>query len=152
MNESSRRLSLFVKAIKDQHDDMKQLLAAMKDAGTTDALETFNDAGEYFTWQSFCDLHTMDGDRFKQLLEPLMDLKTPVALQNGELMPLRDFGGDGDNYLLKIDMLVGGEEKPPRLWVMCAMHLAQTPDFPVPSSMQANADAAESEMVHGESA
>ena len=148
MNESSRRLSLFVKAIQDQHDDMNQLLAAMQDAGKTDAdlPRTFNDAGEYFTWQQFCDLHTtMDGDRFKQLLEPLMDLKTPVALQNGELMPLRDFGGDGDNYLLKIDMLVGGEEKPPRLWVMCAMHLAQTPDFPVPSSMQANVDAAEND-------
>ena len=52
-------------------------------------------------------------------------------------MPLRDFGNDWEHgYLLKIDMLVGGSEKPPQYWVMCAMYLAKTPEFPVPSCMQ----------------
>lgn len=138
MNASSKRLTLFVKAMKTD-DNMKQLFTAMKDAGETDLPATFDDDGKYFTWQQFCHRNNIDGNRLRELLEPLMDLGIPILLPNGAFMPLRDFGNDWEHgYLLKIDMLVGGSEKPPQYWVMCAMYLAKTPEFPVPSCMQNN--------------
>ena len=123
----------FLRAVQDGSDDMRRLLAAMQqDHWVTRGLRR---PGEHLTWEEFCDLHEFDGDRFKNLLEPLMDEPTPLVCDD-PIMRLREFGGD--DYLLKIDMLVGGltkSESDLKLWVMCAMFLARNPSFEAPACM-----------------
>ena len=84
------------------------------------------------TWEEFCSQHDFDGDRFKKLLEPLMDEPTPLVCDD-PIMRLREFGGD--DYLMKMDMLVGGHEQDLKLWVFCAMFLARKPTFEAPACM-----------------
>ena len=80
----------------------------------------------------------MNGDRFRRLLEPLMDLTLPYIRADGTPMTLREFGGD--NIVLKVEFLLSA---PPRreaaykFWVACAIFLARHVDRAVPTFMQA---------------
>ncbi len=120
----------FLRAVQDGSDDMCRLLAAMQQDHWVARGEY--KPGEHLTWEEFCDLHEIDGDRFKNLLEPLMDEPTPLVC-NDPIMRLREFGGD--DYLMKMDMLVGGREPDLKLWVFCAMFLARNPTFEAPACM-----------------
>ena len=92
------------------------------------------------TWEEFCLSYEMGGDRFKSAVEALMDLKVP----GDQALTLREFGGD--DWTLKIDMLVGGFEMGDmrawcnapacQRWVACALVLARQPDRPVPECMR----------------
>ena len=125
----------FLRAVQDGSDDMCRLLAAMQQDHWVARGEY--KPGEHLTWEEFCDLHEIDGDRFKNLLEPLMDVETPFVcddtIMHDTWMRLREFGGD--DYLVKIDFLVGGCESGLKLWVMCAMFLARNPSFEAPACM-----------------
>ena len=81
----------FLRAVQDGSDDMCRLLAAMQQDHWVARGEY--KPGEHLTWEEFCDLHEIDGDRFKNLLEPLMDEPTPLDC-NDPIMRLREFGGD----------------------------------------------------------
>ena len=59
----------FLRAVQDGSDDMCRLLAAMQQDHWVARGEY--KPGEHLTWEEFCDLHEIDGDRFKNLLEPL---------------------------------------------------------------------------------
>ena len=127
----------FLRAVQDGSDDMCRLLAAMQQDHWVARGEY--KPGEHLTWEEFCDLHEIDGDRFKNLLEPLMDEPTPLVC-NDPIMRLREFGGD--DYLMKMDMLVGGREPDLKLWVFCAMFLARNPTFEAPACMSSEPEQA----------
>ena len=97
MNPSSQRLIDFINAIKEKREDVMEVLTAMDNAGKAQPPKTWVgnfvswERLQYLSWQQFCDLHTIDGDRFKKLLEPLMDIQTCVVQDSGGLLPLRDF-------------------------------------------------------------
>ena len=59
-------------------------------------------------------------------------------------MRLREFGGD--DYLMKMDMLVGERdehrEQDLKLWVFCAMFLARNPTFEAPACMSSEPEQA----------
>ena len=122
----------FLRAVQDESEDMRRLLDAMyNDEWIHSGLRR---PGEHLTWEEFCSQHDFDGDRFKKLLEPLMDEPTPLV---DPIIRLREFGGD--DYLMKMDMLVGERdehrEQDLKLWVFCAMFLARNPTFEAPACM-----------------
>ena len=87
-------------------------------------------------WQAFCEYHEINGDRFRQLMEPLMDLPTPLLETDGTVMSLRDFGSD---LVMQVELLLSGPphtEAAIKLWVACAMFLARHADQTVPGFMQ----------------
>ena len=99
------------------------------------------DEDHRLTGNEFCNDYEMGGNRFKYALEALMDLKTPARTGNPTLT-LREYGGD--DWTLKIGMLVGGfvmAGMPAmgqlcQLWVACVLVLARQPDRPVPVCMR----------------
>ena len=138
MNKSKQRLTLFTKEVAEQSDDMNRLLSAMEEAGVLRRevhVKTSNRNG-LFGWEEFCSRNRIDGDRFKELLEPLMDLETAAFIDKQPVL-LRAFGDD--NYVLKTEFLISGphhQEQALKLWVVCATFLAQRPYVLVPSCMR----------------
>ena len=129
----------FLRAVQDESEDMRRLLDAMyNDEWIHSGLRR---PGEHLTWEEFCSQHDFDGDRFKKLLEPLMDEPTPLV---DPIIRLREFGGD--DYLMKMDMLVGERdehrEQDLKLWVFCAMFLARNPTFEAPACMSSEPEQA----------
>ena len=135
MNKSGQVLARFADCVRNREQDMSSLLDAMKEdawVASGEVPETFSVDGQYKQWSSFCDQYAIDGERFKRVLAPLMDLPTGAFAEDGTQYSLRDLGGD--NYLLKIDFL--DVDKPAiSLWMRCAMYLARNPDYPLPACM-----------------
>ena len=135
MNKSLQALARFADGVRNREEDMSSLLDAMRkdaSAASGEVPETLGVDGDYEQWSSFCDEYAIDGERFKRVLAPLMDLPTPVIAEDGTQVSLRDFGGD--NYLFKIDILAV-DDAAITLWMKCAMYLARNPDYPLPACM-----------------
>ena len=112
---------------------------------------TVNEKGELMenpsqpSWNQFCHSHHIDSDRFKEALQPLMELEVE-ALAAGELVTLRELGEA--EMLFVVDWFLGATEKPfpfvtqydmmLRLWFDCAVFLAQNPSHPIPACMTQN--------------
>ena len=88
------------------------------------------------TWDEFCNVHSLNGDRLKYALEALMDLETPsINPADGCQRTLRQFTGR-DNWVLAVAMLTSGDEKVVHLWFKCTMFLARHLDHQVPFCMR----------------
>ena len=122
--------------------DMEEMVAAMHNTvlfSRTDQLKTVSETGAFLSWAEFCDIHKLDGDRFKHLLKPLLGLHTGAVEEDGTEVTLRNFGDD--DYLLKVEFLLSGNEMQLKLWVACAGFLASHLDYPVPQCMQVDENA-----------
>ena len=135
MNKSFQALARFADCVRNREEDMSSLLDAMREdawVASGEVPETVSVDGQYVQWSSFCDQYGIDGERFKLVLAPLMDLPTPAIAEDGTQVSLRDFGGD--NYLFKIDILPV-DDAATTLWMKCAMYLARNPLYPLPACM-----------------
>ena len=141
-HKSFRYLQKVVDALRTGAVDMKQMLAAMNNTALfsrTDQLKTVSETGAFLSWAEFCDIHKLDGDRFKHLLQPLLDLRTGALEEDGTEVTIRTFGDD--DYLLKVEFLLSGNEIDLKVWVACAVFLASHLEYPVPQCMQVDEDA-----------
>ena len=140
INKSQLALNAFVTAIREKTDDITNLLSAMQeDKVVVGHVLISEDDDDYeappLTWDEFCRVHSLNGDRLKYALEALMDFETPVINSaDGSQLTLRQFGRD--NYVLVVGMLTGGEDKVVHLWFTCAMYLARHLDHQVPFCMR----------------
>ena len=121
------------KAIKEQNGEIIQLLAESDDRVIMPTTQTKH--GTHMSWTEFLSKYQINGQRFIDLLEPLMDIDTGVSFADGKRLTLREFGDD--DYLLKLDMLLGDSPKPViAAWVHLTMFLARNPDRAVPACMK----------------
>ena len=136
-------LRKFVRGVREKEADLEELLGMLKrDAWMASGqLPETSMNGRIMTFESWCHRYLiLDGERFKSLLEPLMDMKLPMTKVDGGQVLLRDFGPDDhphdNSYMWKVEYLVSGDEGLFHLWVKTAMFLAQNPALSVPMCMQ----------------
>ena len=141
-NKSQKALIAFSTAIREKTKEMNNLLSAMHEDEMVmngRVLIAWNEddfEADPLTWDEFCSVHSLNGDRLKYALEALMDLKTSsINPDDGCQRTLRQFTGR-DNWVLAVAMLTSGDEKVVYLWFKCAMYLARHLDHPVPFCMQ----------------
>ena len=133
INPSQKVLRHFGKAIKESHAEIEQLLHHCDKDVTVPT--TLTEHGDYMSWTQFLSKYQLNGQTFIDLLEPLMDLETEVCKDGDSPMTLREFGDD--NYLLKLDMLLGDTpDAVVIMWVHFAMFLARHSDRDVPTCMR----------------
>ena len=147
INKSVAALRAFMTAVQEENAELTTLLTAMESDPkvANDQIQIASNEENYenavkLTWNEFCTVHGMDGDRFKNVLEALMDLETPAVDDCGRPIKLRDFGGDNDDmWVLKVGMLTSGTgmlDASSHLWVKCAMFLARHIEVPMPACMR----------------
>ena len=130
VQEMNAETRMFLDAMRS--DDLDEVVSVL-DFHT--GMENSNRA--IVCWEHFCSHHAMNGDRFRHLLEPLLDLTLPFIRADGTPMTLRQFGDD--NIVLKVEFLLSApphREAAP-LWVACAIFLARHAGCAVPTFMQA---------------
>ena len=145
-NKSLAALHAFRTAIREKRDGMTNLISAIsmeEDEGITHSVVLSSNEDDFeapaFSWDEFCSLHSLNGDRLKYTLEPLMDLETPLVNQaDGSQESLRHFARY--NWVLAIGMLIGDGawncDNVIRVWFKCSIFLARHLDHHVPFCMR----------------
>ena len=100
-------------------------------------------------WAEFCITHGIDGERFKALMDPVLDIGTGLVTQNvetGRIRPctFRDIAEGSGSYINLIDMIIGPEsnDDAPReytalkIWLKIAHYLALNLSVPTPAWME----------------
>ena len=91
-NKSCKALLVLDKAIKQHHGEIVQLFAESGDTVLNPTTQTKH--GTYMSWTEFVSINQINGQRFIDLLEPLMDIDTNVSYSDGKRLTLRKFGDD----------------------------------------------------------
>ena len=90
-------------------------------------------------WVEFCITHGIDGERFKALMDPVLDIWTGAVLEDeyGRTRPLTFRGiAEDSGYINLIDMIETGQCIPLKIWLKIAYYLALHPSVPTPPWME----------------
>ena len=99
-------------------------------------------------WVEFCITHGIDGERFKALMDPVLDIPTGAVSEDeyGRIRPVtfRDIAEGSGSYINLIDMIIGPDrdDDAPRqytalkIWLKIAHYLALNLSVPTPAWME----------------
>ena len=149
MMNAANRLRTLVNAMRTRGPDVVQLLeevdaCAKTKAGFDTGVLFFNNTGEAAIsrrpWIDFCTYHEINGERFKEVMDPILDLQTPITTGSAPTT-LRDIY-EAAGLQAVIDFIVGDADgddvqyTPLKVWLMIAHFLALHEDKPVPEWMK----------------
>ena len=108
-------LESLVRAFRKMNEETRNFANALSQDEVVQNIRTgMEEEGQAMTWEQFCVRHSMSGDRFKQFLEPLMELRTGAIIDE-QIVSLREFCGD--DIVMKVfykswKLPFPGEKKP----------------------------------------
>ena len=147
-----RVMQTFVTTLTEGGNGVEEILAAVQGEERTSQgfdtgwEQTDREVHTERAWHEFCRQHGIDGERFREVMDPVLDMWTGVVEENqrGRVrrVTFRDVA-ESSGYINLIDMIGTETDDEPRqyillqMWLRVAHYLALHPSVPTPEWMRA---------------